>query len=148
MTGGYTKSELEDAVLKALYPLSVNGGGSVRTMLPYRGEASARGLLSEALQMPAVFVAYASSAYRQGPYLYAEETAGFNVIVVCRASGAPGAFELLKDVRGMLCGSTLGLEVAPVRLTRESALFSDKETDALSGLYSITQRVRLSAQGQ
>jgi len=146
MSTGYTKAELEDAIVSALAPLSVQGGGYLRALSAYRGELSRPGLAHETLQMPCVFAAYSSSSYRPGPCLYADETLSFNVIAVCRAGAGPGAYEVLKDVRDILCGSTLGLDVTPVRLLRDSSLWSDGDTEACVSAYSISQRVRLLAQ--
>ena len=146
MRGGYTKKNIQDAILAALAPLSVQGGGYARVLKPYSGELDSASLMADALQLPAVFVSYASSAYGPGPYLSASETLSFNVIVLCRAGSEPDAFKVLEDARGLLCGGTLGLDVSPLRLTRESLLSSTQETTALSALYSLTQTISLPTQ--
>lgn len=148
MSDGYAKSELEDALVQALRPLSIEGGGYLRVLGLYRGELGQQGLMPEALQMPALFVAFASSTYGPGPYLYAYETAGFNVIAVCREGASPGAYKILDDVRDILLGGTLGLDIMPLKLVRESSLIATKETAAFAALYSITQKVKLPAQAQ
>lgn len=148
MPGGYSKKELEDAVIQALRPLSVQGGGYVRQVRPYRGDLSAAGMLPEALQMPAVFVSYASSTYGPGPYLHINETLTFNITVLCRAGATPDAYKVMEDIRDLLCGSTLGLDITPLKPLRESALLNTKETLVLAALYSLAQRVELPAQDQ
>jgi len=147
MSGGYTKSEVEAAILAALFPLSVGGGGNVRILETYKGEFSAAGVMPEALQTPSIFLAYASSTFRPGPYLYVEETMSFNVLAACRTGGKPDALEVLGGVRDRLCGATLGLEIMPLRLLRVSPLYSDKEMELYAALYSLTHRVKPASQG-
>ena len=147
MSGGYTKSEVEAAILAALFPLSVGGGGNVRILETYKGEFSAAGVMPEALQTPSIFLAYASSTFRPGPYLYVEETMSFNVIAACRSGGPSDALEVLTGVRDRLCGSTLGLDVSPIRLLRVSSLYSDREMELYAALYTLTQKVRPALQG-
>ena len=53
MSDGYAKNELEDALVQALRPLSIEGGGYLRVLGLYRGELGQQGLMPEALQMPA-----------------------------------------------------------------------------------------------
>ena len=148
MPGGYSKAELESAVIQALSPLSVQGGGYLRALRPYRGELLAGDILPEALQLPAVFVSYSSSAYAPGPYLHVNETLTFNIIVICRVGVVQDAYKVQGDIRDRLCGSTLGLDITPLRPIRESALLNTREVLAMSSLYSFTQKVRLPAQGQ
>jgi len=148
MSDGYTKKEVEEAIVKALEPLSAQGGGYIRSVRPFRGELSPSGILQDALQLPAVFVAYASSTYRPGPCLYIYETMGFNVVSVCRAGGSQDAYRMLADIRDALCGGTLGLDIKPVQLLRESALISTKEVAAFASLFSLTQKAKLPSQGQ
>ena len=146
MQGGYTKKKIQDALIAALLPLSVQGGGYLRVLKPYSGELDSASLLADALQLPAVFVSYASSTYGPGPCLSATETLSFNVIVLCRNGSEPDALRVLEDARGMLHGGTLGLSVSPLRLLRESLLSSTQETTALSAVYSLTQTVNLPTQ--
>lgn len=148
MPGGYSKSELEGAVIQALSPLSIQGGGYVRSVRPYRGETLAVDMLPEALQLPTVFVSYSSSTYAPGPYLHVNETLTFNVIAICRAGVSQDAYKVQEDIRAILCGSTLGLEITPLKPTRESTLINTRETMAMASLYSFTQKVELPAQGQ
>ena len=148
MSEGYTKNEMENALVQALKPLSLEGGGYLRILGLYRGELAQQGLMPEALQMPAVFVAYSYSTYGPGPYLYAYETAGFNVIAVCRTGSSPNVYKILADVRDILLGGTLGLDVTPLKLLRESSIITAKETTAFAALYSVTQKVKLPSQAQ
>jgi phage gp37-like protein len=146
MSEGYSKNELEEALVQALRPLYVEGGGYLRSLGLYRGELSGPGLMPEAIQLPAVFVSFASSTYGPGPYLHVYETVGFNVIVVCRAGSSPGAYKVLADIRDMLQGGTLGLDVMPLKLLRETSLITTKETTAFAAHYVVTQIVKLPAQ--
>jgi len=146
MGAGYTKSEIEAAILETLRPLEHESGGYVRVIGPYRGEVEAGGLVGEALQLPAIFVSHATTSYAKGPYLHARATYAFNVIAVCRTGGSPDVFGVLEDVRGLLCGSRLGLSISPMSLTRESALRRGRDTEICAALYTLTQDVELPAQ--
>jgi len=146
MSAGYSKDDIEDAILTALRPLGVQAGGYLRVLGPYRGDPEPGGLVGEALQMPAVLVSHATSSYAKGPYLHARETLGFNVVAVCRAGSSPDVFGVLEDVRGLLCGSRLGLEVSPLALLRETALRRGRDTEIYAALYTLTQDVELKAQ--
>jgi len=146
MSAGHTKTAIEDAILAALRPLSLQAGGYIRVLGPYRGEPEPGGLVGEALQMPAVLVSHATSTYAKGPYLHAKETLGFNVVAVCRSGSSPDVFGVLEDVRGILCGSRLGLEISPLALLRETALRRGRDTEIYAALYTLTQDVELTAQ--
>jgi len=143
MSGGYTKAELERALTDALAPLTLRGGGYVRTVEPYRGELAAREIPEKALQPPAVFVGFVSSSYGPGPQLYATESASFNVVVVARAGGEPDVYKLLADTRDLLCGGAIAPGVGPLKLVSETTLMATSELTAVSALYTLTQRVRL-----
>ena len=143
----YKKRELGDALLQAFAPLTVKGGGYVRVLEWTAGAAPVEEMLSRALQVPAVFVSFSSSSYSPGPYLHATETLVFNVSVVARRGG-PYAFDVLEDARGVLAGNTLGLDVTPLRLLRETALTGAGELDAVVATYSLSQKVVLPAQAQ
>ncbi|MBI5189100.1 MAG: DUF1834 family protein [Nitrospirae bacterium] len=146
MSLSYNKTGLVDAVVRALSPLSVEGGGYLRLVEAYRGDPGGAGLLREAIQLPAVFVSYASSSYRPGPYLCTRETVSMNIFALCRAGAAPDSGAVLADIRALLAGSTLGLDVSPLRLLRESALMETKETSVHAAVYSVEQTVKLDAQ--
>jgi len=148
MSSGYSKGEVVEAVRLTLLQLSVQGGGYVRLIKLHKGEPLPKGLMDEALQMPALFVSYAFSTYGPGQYLHTEETLHFNISAVCRAGSAPDVFKVLEDVRDTLCGSTLGLEVMPARLVSEAPVFESKEASAFKALYSITQKVLLNTLAQ
>jgi hypothetical protein len=146
MTGWYTKKEIQDAMLTALGALSVEGGGYVRVLQPYSGALDEANLLAEALQLPAIFVSYASSTYVSGPQLSAGETMSFAVTVICRNGQDQDAFRMIEDVRAILYGGTLGLSVSPMRLSRENLLSSTRETTVISAVYSLTQTISLTTQ--
>ncbi len=148
MSDGYGKNEIEDALVQALMPLSVEGGGYARAVAAFRGETTELCLMRDALQLPAIFVAYTSSTYKPGPCLYVYETLGFNVISVCRPGGTPDAFKVLADIRDTLCGGTLCLDIRPLQLLRESSLINTREMTAYASLFSLTQKAKLRSQAQ
>jgi len=146
MSAGYTKNEIESAILDTLRPLGRDSGGYVRVLEPYREDPDPAVMSGEALQLPAVFVSHSVTTYSRGPYLHSRATLGFNVTVLCRTGGSPDVFEILEDVRGLLCGSRLGLDVSPAELKRETALRRGRDTETYSALYTVTHDVELPAQ--
>lgn len=142
----YKKSEIEAAILNALSPLRIGSGGYLLELDVYRGELSAAGVFKESVRAPSVFLAYSGSTYGTGPYLHAEEVITYNLIAFCRTGTTPDACRLLEDARDRLCGSSIGLDIKPLRLLREYAVGVTKEFMTLSAVYSVTQRVYMPLQ--
>jgi len=146
MNGGYTKREIIDAVVEALKPLSVQGGGYVKQLEARGPDKTGSDLLDEALRLPALLVSFSSSGYSPGQYMSVRETVGFEVAVILTAGAGPDAETVLDDIRGILCGSTLGLDVGPVMPVRESPLQAGGYRAAFSALYRLTQDVPVKTQ--
>ena len=142
----YKKSELESAIINALSPLHVGNGGYLLELDVYRGELSTAGVFRKSVRTPSVFLAYSGSTYGSGTYLHAEETITYNLIAFCRTGTIPDASTLLEDVRGKLCGSSMGLDIKPLRLLREFSVGVTKEFTTLSAVYSVTQKVYMPLQ--
>ena len=142
----YKKSEIETAILSALSPLFVKNGGYLLELDVYRGELSTAGVFKESIRTPSVFLAYSGSTYGIGTYLYADETITYNLVVFCRTGATPDAYTLLEDIRDKLCGSSMGLDIKPLRLLREYSVGVTKEFTTLSAVYSVTQKVYMALQ--
>lgn len=143
MGGGYTKKEIMDAVVETLRPLSVQGGGYAKQLEARGAGEKASGFLEEALRLPALFVSFSSSSYSPGQYMHLRETVGFEVIVVLMEGAGPDPEAVLADIRGMLCGKTLGLDAGPVMPVRDTPLQAGGHRAAFSALYSVTRNVPL-----
>ncbi|HEY3347641.1 MAG TPA: phage protein Gp37 [Nitrospirota bacterium] len=144
--GGYSKSEIELAVMEALRPLTAEAGGYLRTLGKHPGSLSVEELKAEALQLPAVFVSYISSAYSQDRYCATSETMLMNIYAAARVSGRHDAISILEDVRDNLCGSTLGLSIKPFRVVTEEVVENTVHQVVVRAVYSTGQQVGLSAQ--
>ena len=142
----YKKSEIESAILSALSPLRIGNGGYLLGLDMYRGELSSAGVFKESVRMPSVSLSYSGSTYGIGTYLHAEETITYNLIAFCRTGATPDACRLLEDVRARLCGSSIGLDIKPLRLLREFPISVTKEYTTLSAVYSVTQKVYMPLQ--
>ncbi len=142
----YKKSEIESAILNALSPLRIGNGGYLLELDVYRGELSAAGVFKESVRTPSVFLSYSGSIYGTGSYLHAEESITYNIIAFCRTGTTPDACKLLEDVRDRLCGSSIGLDIKPLRLMREYSIGVTKEFTTLSAVYSVTQKVYMPMQ--
>jgi len=142
----YKKSEIESSIINALNPLRIENGGYLLGLDEYRGELSAAGLFKEAIRTPSVFLSYSGSTYGTGTYLHTAETITYNLIALCRTGATPDASTLLEDIRGKLCGSSIGLDIKPLRLLREYSVGVTKELTTLSAVYSVTQKVYMPLQ--
>jgi len=96
------RMSIEASVVEALRPLTIEGGGYVRTLGLYRSELDAKTLLGEALRIPAVFVTYSGSTYSAGPALGRIETMSFTVISICAGRPGDDPYRVQEDVRGIL----------------------------------------------
>lgn len=141
MAGGYSKKEMLEKVVEALSPLGMTDGGYLRVMEVDSAGLSPAEMREKAVQLPAVFVSYAGSVYAPGQYLRMTETAGLDVSVVCTTGGTPDAGVVLDDVRGILCGATLGLSTGPLVLQRESRELATGQTTVMTARYVIRQCV-------
>jgi hypothetical protein len=143
MGGGYTKKEILDAVVKALRPLSSEGGGYTRQLEAVSLEDGPPDVLSGSLRLPAILVSFSSSTYSPGQYAYLRENIGFEITVVLTAGYGRGPEEVLDDIRTTLAGSNLGLDTGPVTPLRETPVLSGAHRVACTALYSVTQHVPL-----
>ncbi|MGA2193085.1 MAG: hypothetical protein ABSG42_06890, partial [Nitrospirota bacterium] len=77
-----------------------------------------------------------------------DETLLLNITAVCGDGLSPGVHKMLENIRSVLCGATLGLEIRPVRLLREAFLFDDGQAIAFTATYAVMQQVLLPAEAQ
>jgi hypothetical protein len=145
--GGYSKSEIELAVMEALRPLTAEAGGYLRMLGRHTGALTAGEFKAEALQPPAIYVSYLSSAYSQDRYCATSETMLMNIYAAARVGGRHDAISILGDVRDKLCGATLGLSIKPFRVVTEEVVESTVHQVVVRAVYSTGQQVDLSAQG-
>lgn len=137
MADGYTKKEILEKVAEALRPLGMTDGGYLRVIEVDVAGLSPAEMREKAVQLPAVFVSHAGSVYAPGQYMRMTETAGLDVSAVCATGGTPDADTVLDDVRGILCGATLGLATGPLVIQRESREFATGQTTVMTARYAM-----------
>ena len=115
----HTRKELLDAVVSALSPMLISGGGPARSVF-VSDTLPPEELLATAPALPAVAVSFLSSACKPGPYRAYVERIAFGVTAVARYGVSPDPLKLLEDVRPLLLGVDLGVGTYPPRLEGES----------------------------
>jgi hypothetical protein len=115
----YTRKELLDAVVSALSPMHISGGGPGRSVF-VSDTLPPEELLTTAPALPAIAVSFLSSSCKPGPYQAYVERIAFSVTAVTRYGVSPDPLKLLEDVRLLLLGVDLGVGAYPARLEGES----------------------------
>lgn len=130
----YSLEDYEVALLNALSPLSVDNGGYLKTLSAYAGEATVETALEQFLRgFPGLLVLIQGADYDHRNYC--EWTQTVKVVLLLGAQSwrsqneargdATGMAKLLADVRALLLGSRLGLEIRPVDIVREELIAGD-----------------------
>jgi hypothetical protein len=115
----YTRKELLDAVVSALSPMLISGGGQAHSIF-VSDTLPPEELLTTAPALPAIAVSFLSSSCKPGPYQAYVERIAFGVTAVTRYGISPEPLKLLEDVRPLLLGVDLGIGTYPARLEGES----------------------------
>ncbi|MHB8174380.1 MAG: hypothetical protein ACYDFU_07995 [Nitrospirota bacterium] len=138
----YTRKELLDAVVSALSPMLISGGGPARSVFVsdlIRPEE----ILMKAPALPALAVSFLSSSCKPGPYQAYAERIAFSVVAVTRYDISPAPLDLLEGVRPMLIGKDLGVGAYPPRLESESPLSVRDDFAYASANYYMVRYVTL-----
>ncbi len=144
----YAFSDYEDAVLNALADLKRENGGYLADLEGYAGQLdNATALKTWMGRFPAVAVAVPEAAYPPELRTNVFWRQDVKVFVFVGAQswrgqaearkGLVGAHLILKDVRRLLLGKTLGLEIRECNLLRESVLASDLSSVIYTAEYQI-----------
>ena len=145
-----TFADYEDAVLLALQPLLLatskdpDSGADVTTgyLLSLAGQAgqiqmTADGFIITTLQgFPAVVVEVFDATYKSNSTAYYTQEVTLNIFAVARSwrdqaearGGDQGAYQMLSDIRDILHGNTIGLDIrkSGLELQKEQRLIADK----------------------
>ncbi len=138
----YTRKELLDAVVSALSPMLISGGGPARSVF-VSDTLPPEELLATAPALPAVAVSFLSSACKPGPYQAYVERIEFGVTAVARYGVSPDPLNLLEDVRPLLLGVDLGVGTYPPRLEGESPVTARDGFAYASANYYLVRYVTL-----
>lgn len=136
----YTITEIEDAIINKLKASAM--AAYCRKIDSYQIEG---GDLEDqirifALQIPCVLVVYSEGIYERFPNRRIELTMKFSVLICAqnlRGSGEPrrgtaGTYSMLNDLRLVLTGQCLDLEIDPIFPIRESMEINTKSFSAYS----------------
>lgn len=143
----YTIEQIEDALITELNALKTSLG--VRTVKTYQGELEEADIKRLVALFPAIYVVYGGSEYNPhgdrkvewmtyhlfvcDKNLRAEEEA--------RRGGTqnPGTYALLNAARDLLYGDRLSLDIYPLRLVRESAVWFGNGISVYGAEYRTAQ---------
>ncbi len=144
----YTIEQIEDAIIEALNPLKATL--AVRTIRSYQAELSSEEDIARAARLlPAILVVYGGSEYADHGSRKVEKMTF--ALFVCdknlrsedeaRRGGAgnPGTYAMLRAVRDLLYGQRLSLDIFPLDLLREMAVWFDKGITVYSAEYETAQ---------
>ena len=128
----YTISDIEDAILAKIEPLKASLG--VRTIKTYEEELNSEEVIAKALALtPAILAVYGGSTYADHGERKVES---MRWLLFCcdknlrsydesRRGGKrnPGAYAMLDGCRDALAASQLGLDVTPLKIIRQDAVW-------------------------
>ncbi|MBI4665365.1 MAG: DUF1834 family protein [Nitrospinae bacterium] len=148
----YTISEIEDAVLTALAPMSVANGGPLRTLGSYEGqfEEALTGRDQTIVLLPAALVTFTGATYLPDDEPCFERTVRFAVLHASMNLKSEPArrrevYTLLETSKRLLLNQTLGLEITPLVLERETVVESSRSVTVYGAEYSLSYQEDLSA---
>ena len=137
--------QIEDNILQVLGDI-----GYVKTLESYQGTLEDVLENPEAMitRFPAILVAFGGNRYNtEGypTYVYRRRMQ-FNVIVGSnslrgekeRRRGREGSYQMLTDVRDLLAGNNLGLQISPLIITSEDPIFNGKINGRFISIYAAT----------
>lgn len=149
----YSKGAIEDAIISALSPLHQGQGGDVKKIAGYQGELDEDNLTQFIVQFPAILVAFGGSIYKEDAFPYMVEEMTYSLLINDRnmrgneaarrgSPLTPGTYSLMQQVREKLHGKTLGLQVYPLVVLRETAIVNTKTVSIYSAEYMVKQKIR------
>ncbi len=139
----YTIKQIEDKILSSLRDLKVNN--RVKTLDAYQGD------LEDALEnperlivlFPAVLVVFSGNTYTENPHEVYIQRISFDIIIGSNSLRGEkqrtlGVYELLEDVREILTGNQLDLQIPPLSLVREQPVLVGKVKGRFLAVYAAT----------
>lgn len=142
----YSFDDYEAALLWALNDLAAPVG-YLKTLKGYAGELDEETALDNFLRgFPGVLVEMSEAAYDIATMPFYSQDVTVSLLVGARSfrsqdearGGDTGAFKILADLRRRLLGKTLGLEIQPLVIVRESKLASSPQTVIYLAQYKFT----------
>lgn len=144
----YTIEQIEDAYISKLDALKSSHG--VRTIKSYSSELDDEDEIKKTVKLfPSIFIVYNGSQYVSHGSRKVEQITF--IIFFCdknlraeaeaRRGGAgnPGTYALLDGARALLYGSRLGLQIYPVALKKQQAVWQGKGVSVYAAEYETAQ---------
>jgi len=141
---------IEDGIVERIKAASTGGvlGYALKEVKTYGGELDEDGLREVVKRYPAVWVVWAGSRFTEKARGLWWEDATFAVIVAtkslrneqARRHGAPGevgSYQIVKDVKALLGGNALGLDIQPLQPTAGRSLFQGVKDKQPLSLYAV-----------
>lgn len=130
----YTDEQYENAVLNKLSGLHINNGGYLRTLRAYAGDLTTDTALEQFVRgFPGALVLIQSSDYAWQDTCYYRQEVKIALLIGAASwrsqddarGDVTGISRIKSDVRSLLMGSDLGLEIRPLELIREEFVAGD-----------------------
>lgn len=144
----YTIEQIEDAIINALDPLKAGLG--VRVIKSYQGELESEDEVEKLVRLfPAIYVVYGGSTYEEHGPRKVERMR--YVLFFCdrslrheeeaRRGGTqnPGTYAMMDAARDELYGKMLSLDIFPLHLTRQDAVWFGKGMSIYGAEYEMAQ---------
>ncbi len=138
----YTIKQVEDAILTALAPITTAQGGVVKTLGSYEGQfGETIDASNQSLAIcPAVLVTYLGSSFTPDGAPLFDRVMRFSILhgasnLQSERKRRQDAYSLLDSTRPLLNSNTLGLDITPLIIERESVVASLRSLTIFSAEY-------------
>ncbi len=143
----YTIEQIEDAIITAVDGLKVSQG--VRTIKSYQGELEEGDIKRLVALFPAIYVVYGGSTYAEHGARKIEKIT-YHLFVCDKSLRAedearrggtqnPGTYAILDDIRDLLFGKQLSLEIYPFSLIRQMPVWFGSGISVYAAEYETAQ---------
>ncbi|MBU1109967.1 MAG: DUF1834 family protein [Candidatus Riflebacteria bacterium] len=143
----YTIEQIEDALIAGLDTLK--GSLGVRTIKSYQGELEEGDIKKMVVRFPAIYVVYGGSEYADHGARRVESMTFHHFVCdknlraedQARRGGNqnPGTYAMLDAIRDELYGARLSLEIEPIRLVRQEAVWFESGISVYGAEYVTAQ---------
>ncbi len=125
----YTIKQIEDRIVEVLR----DGLSAARTVAAYHGEISniTEDFKKFLKPLPAVYVLYSGSKFNETANRSYDEEVTYTIVVIAGNLRAPEkhmeiAYQILEEIKGILIGKNLGLDIEPLQpLAIEALIVTD-----------------------
>ena len=144
----YTIQQIEDAIISALTPLKTSL--NIRVIKSYQSELENENDLNRMISLfPAIYIVYGGSDYDEHGARKIERMT-YHIIVCDRSLRSadearhggtenPGVYAMLNEIRDILFGEMLSLEIFPLNLVRQMPVWFGKGISIYSAEYQTAQ---------